>query len=546
VISSNYLGWNVLSGSDVSFWEMHGVVTNYNPLDENFYGLIDGYIDLENLIDYVIAETYYGNGDWYFGWNNTKFWRDESPGGKWRFALMDLDFGMGCAPEDNYIPQAANGDTPTGQIFSRCIENPQFRDQFVNRYADLMNTIFQPEKMEDMIYTMRDELYDAFPRHCQTWYTDCGSIDWAIDVRLAWNDTRIPGMRNVLQDHFVLPNQVDISLDVHPAGAGRIHISTVEPAEDEYPWTGVYYNGIPVRITAIPNPGYVFDHWSANGIFPIDVNIDQFIMNFQESETFDAWFTGSPATDVVEITEFMYNDDSNNETGDWVDIHNKLDIPLNVSGMYFKDQNYFNRFDMPLNTEIPAGGYLVLARDTATFSAEYPNVSNVTGPFDFPLNNDADQLQIFYHTDENVVQVHYTDIAPWPSDTDGSGRTVEFDETEDVQDDPTHWFTGCIGGSPGGPYDPDCLADFVDETGENVAWLVFPNPANDIVNIVLPDQQVDGQLTLTDISGRLIAQHNCMNQAQFQLDVSLLPRGMYTLQYLSTSRGNLVKKLMVD
>ncbi|MBK8587423.1 MAG: hypothetical protein IPN88_19295 [Bacteroidetes bacterium] len=41
-----------------------------------------------------------------------------------------------------------------------------------------------------------------------------------------------------------------------------IQISTITPTT--YPWNGVYFNGNPVTITAIPNPGYTFDHWRSN------------------------------------------------------------------------------------------------------------------------------------------------------------------------------------------------------------------------------------------------------------------------------------------
>ena len=58
---------------------------------------------------------------------------------------------------------------------------------------------------------------------------------------------------------FGLSGQVTLTLNTSPAGAGRIEISTITPTS--YPWSGVYFNGNPVTITAIPNPGYTFDHF---------------------------------------------------------------------------------------------------------------------------------------------------------------------------------------------------------------------------------------------------------------------------------------------
>ncbi len=61
-------------------------------------------------------------------------------------------------------------------------------------------------------------------------------------------------VRNHIQSNFSLPNQVEVSLNVYPAGAGKIKISAIAP--EEYPWEGIYFNGIPIRIEAIPNEGF--------------------------------------------------------------------------------------------------------------------------------------------------------------------------------------------------------------------------------------------------------------------------------------------------
>jgi hypothetical protein len=67
-------------------------------------------------------------------------------------------------------------------------------------------------------------------------------------------------VRSQIVDEFNLNGQVDITLDVEPAGAGVIKISTITPKT--YPWTGVYFDGVPVTVTAIANPGYVFANWN--------------------------------------------------------------------------------------------------------------------------------------------------------------------------------------------------------------------------------------------------------------------------------------------
>ncbi|MDZ4824617.1 MAG: CotH kinase family protein [Flavobacteriales bacterium] len=549
VISYNYMGFNVINGSDETFFPMFDMVMNTDPADPDFFTTLGTMLDIENYADYIIAETYYANGDWSNGWiNNTKFWHNDQPGGKWRFMLMDLDFGLGLADGNtcaDYINTAQDEWYYTDQMFSRIIQNPEFREYFIIRHLDLVNSVFRTEKLEALRDEMRGESFSAMPRHCQTWGTDFNWWYYGFDYRLDWNSSRQNCIVSVLQNHFNLGNSLDITLNVIPEGAGRIHISTIEPTEDEYPWTGTYVNGIPVQITVIANPGYVFDHWAPNGIFPVEVNTEQFFMNFEEDEIFTAYFTGSPIADAIEVTEFMYHADDAAQSGDWVELHNKLDVPVDLSSMYLKDQSYFNRFDVPLNVVVPAGGYMVLAEDTAQFSAQHPEVENVVGPWQFELNNDQDQVRLFAFNNDNLIHLDYTDNAPWPAQTDGTGRTAEFDMETTQQNNGLNWFAGCIGGSPGMPYDPLCGQVLVEEITSLIDWNIFPNPTDAIAYITVPAEYAKGEIVISDVTGKRISEISLGGNTIVQLDASGLPQGMYTIQLVGHF-GQDVKKMVVQ
>ncbi|MFM9984514.1 MAG: CotH kinase family protein [Flavobacteriales bacterium] len=544
VISSNYLGWNIISGNDASFYAMYNAVMNADPESDSFYGIVDSLIDIENYCDYIIAETYWGNGDWYNGWNNTKFWHDDRPGGKWNFMLMDMDFGTWGGYYDDYLNIAANLGTNLGQLFDRINKNEQFREYFINRYADIINYHLEDEKFQTMGYVMRDEVIDSWPRHCQRWFTDCGTFDWLLDARVDWNEQRRIGARDVVQTHYNLLDQVSITLDVVPEGAGRIHISTVEPREDEYPWTGVYYNGIPVRITVVANPGFTFDHWGANGIFPVPAYLDQFIMNFEDDEIFTAFFTGVPIENAMQVSEFMYNPDGAANCGDWLELHNTLDVDLDLSGMYIKDANYFNKYEIPLNTTLEPGEFLVIAADTSLFAQQYPNVENVIGPLDFSLSNGGDQIRVFDFHNTPLIEIHYLDESPWPANTDGTGRTNEFDLTATDQNLAINWFGGCIGGSPAQAYDPNCGLVSTEETNRMDVIGVYPNPVREMLQIVLPNSEERPAFEILDMSGRVVLVGTLMSAAN-TLSLSDLAPGLYALR-IYESNGTFDHKFMKE
>ncbi len=81
---------------------------------------------------------------------------------------------------------------------------------------------------------------------------------------------------------------MDVTLNVYPEGAGTIHISTITP--DTYPWQGVYFNGIPVKIEAVANEGYNFLHWGNNGLIPDTLNAVFLDILNTEAISFDAYF----------------------------------------------------------------------------------------------------------------------------------------------------------------------------------------------------------------------------------------------------------------
>jgi hypothetical protein len=126
---------------------------------------------------------------------------------------------------------------------------------------------------------------------------------------------RTEQVRNHIENRFSLPQQVDVTLDVLPIGSGKIHISTIRPTE--YPWTGVYFDGVPVKIEAIANPGYEFAYWDNSTLINdildsvwegnISLSNAQFTAHFQsiinvneEDETVFKIFP-SPARDHIQV-----------------------------------------------------------------------------------------------------------------------------------------------------------------------------------------------------------------------------------------------------
>ena len=85
------LVWNgfALAGSNEAYKALIEYVETHDMQNQEYYEYVTSQIDIDNFIDYLIVESYFGNTDL----GNIKFWRDQN-GGKWRWVLYDMDWAL--------------------------------------------------------------------------------------------------------------------------------------------------------------------------------------------------------------------------------------------------------------------------------------------------------------------------------------------------------------------------------------------------------------------------------------------------------------------
>jgi hypothetical protein len=445
----------VKDGSDATFWDMYNYATSQSPTSASYYDHMNSVLDLKNYADYFAAETFYNNGDWIGDWtNNIKLWRSNEVGGKWKYFLYDTDFGLGLngSVNDNRLSSAINPASFSyiSEMFDKITDNPNFKRYFINRYADLINTIYLPSNMSDEIDHFKDSMSYDMTAHFAKWGSNSATWQSKINSMITFVNARPNIVRDQIKTVFGLTAKVTLTLNVSPAGAGRIEISTITP--ETYPWSGVYFNGNPVTITAIPNPGYSFDHFRSNLVITSNNYNQSVTYNFTGNDAITAYFTGSASNPKLTISELNYNSDSATDAGDWIELHNFGSHDLDLSGWKVKDSKDNHSYAFPTGTVIAANGYLVLMEDSIKFASQYPTVHNTLGNLGFNLSNGGDQIRIFDHADNLYLDVNYQDLAPWPITPDGGGYTCELINQNNDLNDGNNWFAGCLGGSPGRAY----------------------------------------------------------------------------------------------
>ena len=456
IIKKYYNSPNMVdAGSDTSYIALKAFLAANNMSNAANYAAALNLLDYENWVDYWAAEVFTANEDWYSsGWNNnTQLFNAVNPDVKWKFVLWDNGYSQ-YNPYYDALEDALGSPAQTPNQFQDMINsllnNTGFKNYFINRFADLMNYHWVTSKVHQIITTDSTKLHSEITANYNRWDgqyqqpPNLGNWQYSIYSLKDFYTTRPAQQRAHINTYFNLNGQVTITLNALPAGAGKIKISTIIP--DSYPWSGVYFNGVPVKIQALANPGYVFSNWSANP-FITSMSIDSFLNNFTSNTSITANFVVSPNPSIA-ISEINYNSSSTSNSGDWIELYNYGTTSANLSNWLIRD-DASTAFTIPVGTTLAAGQRLVFVNSLTAFQNIYPGVLNVIGTLPFTLSNGGDAVRLYNASGTLVKQVYFDDVSPWPVQPDGSGTTLENVNPALPQNDVNSWFSGCEDGSPG-------------------------------------------------------------------------------------------------
>lgn len=143
--------------------------------------------------------------------------------------------------------------------------------------------------------------------------------------------------------------------------------------------------------------------------------------------------TISACTDVtpgaaVHITEIMYHPVAENDFADnheFIELHNAEAVAVPLTDWAFQDGI---KFVFPAGTEIPAGGYMVVAKSAQSLLVEYPELTTavVVGDYAGTLSNGGERVQLVRPDGSIADEVDYDDEFPYPSAADALGASAEW------------------------------------------------------------------------------------------------------------------------
>lgn len=355
-------------GDWVAFDSVYRYVLHHDMKQQEYFNYVADRIDLNNMADYFITETYFDNNDWPSG--NLRLWHERVPNGKFRYIIFDLDASLGTFTWSPYtlnmLHESLNyftTEVPNKHciIFKKLLENETFKKYFINRYADLFNSAFSSGYLLSMLDTVKSNINTSIERHYTKWGKTYGEWDAEINnIIVPYIKNRHAQSKEDLLLEFDYPAYHHIAIAALPADAFKeLSINTIQVLENNF--EGYYFQTVPIRFNINPKEGYIFSHWlHSNGT---KYFTDTLTIDLHEHAEFTAiYFSESQKNDIVVYP----NPNSKNKL--YVRIPQEIDQLKNVSivnllgeTIYASSQpDRLGEFTLELNTDqLPQGIYFI-------------------------------------------------------------------------------------------------------------------------------------------------------------------------------------------
>ena len=547
----------IVDGDNQEYLDLISFVSNNDLTIEENYNYVSEQIDIDNFIMYNVAQIYMDNRD--YPGNNIKYWK--VPGGKWRWILYDTDFGFAGQWwddwEQNYsyyfdtLEFVISGNQTTWAnpqwatlLQRKLLENINFRNRFINRYADEMNTRFLPSNVTSHFLSIYDNMYNEMLNHIDRWiesepWVSTNTVYQFVDNMNNFAINRQPEAKQHILNSFDLDEYHEVVLFNNQPNMGFIKLNNNLKIQEEE-WSGDYFQDVPITLKAIADPGYEFSHWTGY----VNSTESEIEVNISESSEIQAHFINSSGLNLV-INEINFKSSDDFNPGDWVELYNPNQDDINISGWILKDNNDSNEFIFPDGTIISGYNYLVIVRNSDDFSELYPEIDYFIGEFDFGLSASGDAVRLF---DSDLIihdEVYYESTSPWPTLSDGDGYTLELINPSYDNSLPSSWSNINYHGSP------DAVNSATASVSEEdlIYTRVYPNPfveslyilfelnVSDFVTVDIYD--LKGSLVNNLFSGILNSGMNRINK-----NLEKLTKGIYILKIKTRSGVTQTEKII--
>lgn len=197
-------------------------------------------------------------------------------------------------PSVNNFANARYG-TSTGNLFNRLLLIPEFKNQFINRMADICNSSFAYSYTSGIYQKIYNENLPDLSLDLNRWGNGSDYSSWLFNMGqiIIFLQQRVSYQRSHLMNEFGVNGTYELTA-LADTTKGNIKINSIL-IKSSTPgigliannWSGTYFDNIPLQIQAVPHKGYRFTHWIHNSQILSDSVL---VINTSVNQSYEAFF----------------------------------------------------------------------------------------------------------------------------------------------------------------------------------------------------------------------------------------------------------------
>ena len=191
-------------GSNKNYKAMLKKIKAGNPAKnpEDLQYILDN-VDVDNLFEYIAFEMFFGNSDI----GNTRFYRFNTEGSKWKWVLYDVDYGLYNSKFNSpksYTKEKGMGEKNIDNtILRKLLSVPEYKDRFLTIYGNVFRKL-TTNVMLDILNKLVEEITPEMQLHWARWgeFNDqyvLQEVPVTVDGAYRYWEKRVERLRNVVR-----------------------------------------------------------------------------------------------------------------------------------------------------------------------------------------------------------------------------------------------------------------------------------------------------------------------------------------------------------
>lgn len=259
----------LVKGKIFRFKELMDFIKTRDISDSANYQYVASKTDISEYINYMIHKIFIG---YYIVQHNNRYWHDNDTDSKWRWIAADMEHAFGQLSGDNYMDNTLEkllSDTVnlpewSTFMFKKLLQNPEFKDEFIQRSAAYLQTVYLPQQSIAVLDSMQAKFEPQMPRHISLWNSPPSLNIWKQNIAFirTFLQNRPAFYRKHIADVFNLQDSAKLQLKI--AGQGKL-IFCETAFEDTLKELYVFKNAR-IRLKALADAGYRFAGWQNTSV----------------------------------------------------------------------------------------------------------------------------------------------------------------------------------------------------------------------------------------------------------------------------------------